>query len=220
MPLIARDNHPKLLRSPVPCRMLRHVPMQNPSGADFENHEDVQESGMWRSRQRRNHSPARTGRGSPRTCSTLVCPDLGRGGRDGMYRRTVRGDNRIPSFTRSSAAIRSSPHVRFAAAIVAISCCRSAGIVGRPGARDFHRQNNRNPFRCQRISVSGFTMTSKWRHSRKRDKLPRMMRVASSARRGFTRRSWYNASCFRRNRFSAASWARDRITDDASDARS
>ena len=55
-------------------------------------------------------------------------------------------------------AIRSSPHVRFAAAIVAINCCTSAGTRGRPRDLDFQRQNRRNPFRCQRISVSGFTM--------------------------------------------------------------
>jgi len=40
------------------------------------------------------------------------------------------------------------------------------------------------------------------------------MRVALSARRGFTRRSMYSASCFRKKRFSAASWARDRIPSD------
>jgi hypothetical protein len=126
----------------------------------------------------------------------------------------------MPSLTRSSAAIRSSPQVRFAAAIVAIDCCKSVGIGGRPGARDFQRQNNRNPFRCQRMSVSAFTTVSKWRHSRKRDKPTRMIRVASLARRGFTSRSRYNASCFRRNRFSAASWARDRIANDISATRS
>src|SRR5262245_54562844 len=35
------------------------------------------------------------------------------------------------------------------------------------------------------------------------------MRVASVARRGFTRRSRYSANCFRRNKFSAASCARE-----------
>ena len=42
--------------------------------------------------------------------------------------------------------------------------CDHASDVGRqsggPRALDFHRQNQRNPLRCQRISVSGFTMTS------------------------------------------------------------
>src|SRR6476646_3459350 len=72
-------------------------------------------------------------------------PAVGRGDRDSIYRRTVRGDTRIPSFTSSSLAMLSSPHVRFDAAIVAISRCTSTGIAGRPGARDFQRQNNRNP---------------------------------------------------------------------------
>ena len=116
--------------------------------------------------------------------------------------------------------MRSSPHVRFAVAIVAISSRRSAGIGGRPAARDFQRQNSRKPFRCQRMSVSGSTMVSKRRHSTIRDKATSVMRVASSARRGFTCRSKYNANCFRRNRFSAASWARDRNADAISRATS
>ena len=87
-------------------------------------------------------------------------PCLAGGGRDGMYRLTARGDTRIPSFTRSSAASRSSPHVRFAAAIVAMSCCKSTVIGSRPGARDVQCQNNRNPFRCHQMSVSGCTTVS------------------------------------------------------------
>jgi hypothetical protein len=39
-------------------------------------------------------------------------------------------------------------HVRFAAAISAIKCCTLAGTCGRPCGLDFHRQNKRNPFRC------------------------------------------------------------------------
>jgi hypothetical protein len=106
-------------------------------------------------------SLARTSRAWFRTNVRQACvPRFGRRGRDGMYRRTVRGDSRMPSFSRSSLAMRSSPHVRFAAAIVAISRCTSGEIAGRPGKRDYQRQNNRNPCRCQRISVSGFTMTS------------------------------------------------------------
>jgi len=116
--------------------------------------------------------------------------------------------------------MRSSPHVRFAVAIVAISSRRSAGTGGRPAARDFQRQNSRTPFRCHRMSVSGFTMVSTRRHATIRDKATSVMRVASSARRGFTRRSRYNANCFRRNRFSAASWARDRNADAISRATS
>jgi hypothetical protein len=116
----------------------------------------------------------------------------------------------MPSFNNNSEAIRSSPHVRFAVAMSAISRCRSAGTRGRPRARDFHRQNNRNPFRCHRISVSGFTIVRMRRQSISHDSPTSAIRVASSARRGLTWRSAYNASCFLRNRFSAASWPCDR----------
>ena len=111
-------------------------------------------------------SLASTARAWFRTKVLHVCvPCLELGGREGIYRRTVRGDTRMPSFTRSSSAIRSSPQVRFAAAIVAINCCKSAGIGGRPRARDFQRHHNRNPCRCQRMRVSGFTTVSKLRQS-------------------------------------------------------
>jgi hypothetical protein len=43
------------------------------------------------------------------------------------------------------------------AAIFAIKCPRSVGNRGRPCGIDFQRQNKRNPFRCHRMSVSGFT---------------------------------------------------------------
>jgi hypothetical protein len=139
--------------------MRYRVAMQNPSGPDFKHHEHVQDGNVAVTTTKK--SLASTNRAWFRTNVLQAwVPGFGRGSRDGMYRRTVRGDNRIPSFSRSSAAIRSSPHVRFAAAIVAISRCTFTGIAGRPGARDFQRQNNRNAFRCQRISVSGFTMTS------------------------------------------------------------
>src|SRR2546426_12659058 len=49
-----------------------------------------------------------------------------------MYRRTVRGETAIPSFSLSSAAMRSSPQVQFAAAISAISRRSSGGIRGGP----------------------------------------------------------------------------------------
>jgi hypothetical protein len=49
VPLIARHNHPKLLRGPVCCRMLRHVPMQDSSCTDFQNdkHVDHAECGCY-----------------------------------------------------------------------------------------------------------------------------------------------------------------------------
>jgi hypothetical protein len=53
--------------------------------------------------------------------------------------------------------------------ICAINRRRLAGIRGRPGFLGFHRQNNRNAFRCQRISVSGLTITSNFHQSTNRD---------------------------------------------------
>ena len=98
-------------------------------------------------------------------------PFVARGGPDGIYRRTVRRETRMPSLTRSSAAIRSSPQVRFAAAIVAINCCKSTGIGGRPDTRDFQRHHIRKPFDATRMSVSGLTTVSKCRHSTTVDKM-------------------------------------------------
>jgi hypothetical protein len=116
-----------------------------------------------------------------------------------MYRRTVRGETRIPSFTSSSEAIRSSPQVRFAAAMSAINRRSSAGSGGRPPGDDFHRQHSWNPFRCHRMSVSGFTTVRTRRQSISCDRATRAMRVASSRRGGLTCRSRYNANCLRRN---------------------
>jgi hypothetical protein len=56
----------------------------------------------------------------------------------------VRGDTLSPSFSRSSFAIRSSPQVGFAWAMLTMSRRKSVGIGGRPG-RDFHRQRSRQP---------------------------------------------------------------------------
>lgn len=137
---------------------------------------------------------------TPRLCARIGVP-----WRDNMNRLTVRGETPIPSFRRNSAAIRSSPHVLFAAAIVSISFCRFPGIGGLPGARDLQRQKTGIPFGCQPISVCGLTTVSSCRHSRNRDNATSVIRVALSARRGFACRSTYNANCFRSNRFSAAS---------------
>ena len=120
----------------------------------------------------------------------------------------MRGDTRIPSFTSSSAAIRSSPHVRFAAAVSAMIVCNPAGTRGRLRDRDLRRRNNWNPFRCQRINVSGLTTVRTRRHSISRDSATRTIRVALSARLGRVFRSTYNASCLRGNRFSPTELAR------------
>ena len=117
----------------------------------------------------------------------------------------VRGEIRIPIFNRSSFAIGSSPQVQLFVAISAINFRTATGTRGRPLDRDFHFQNKRNPFRCQRIRVSGFTTNSASRHSKNLESLAIVKRIASLARRGFCFRSTYRASCLRRNKFSAAS---------------
>ena len=71
-------------------------------------------------------------------------------------------------------------------------------------ARDFHRQNRRNPFRCHRTSVSGFTTMRTFFQSNSRASATIVNLVALSVRRGVCSRSTKNMSCFRRKRFSAA----------------
>ena len=58
-------------------------------------------------------------------------------------------------------------------------------------------RESRNPFRCHRIKVSGFTTIKRCCQATSRDSVPSTNRVASSARRGFTCRSTYSANCFR-----------------------
>jgi hypothetical protein len=66
--------------------------------------------------------------------------------------------------------------------------CKSLGKGGRPGV-DFHRHKSRKPWRCQRSRVTGFTITSTLRQSKKWLSQISAMRVASLARRGLTWRS-------------------------------
>ncbi len=65
----------------------------------------------------------------------------------------------------AGAAIRSSPRVRFAVAISAISRWSCSGIRERPQRRDVQRQNSRKPCRCHRTSGSGCTTERMRRHS-------------------------------------------------------
>jgi hypothetical protein len=119
----------------------------------------------------------------------------------GRFMRSVRmrcGETRMPSLTRSSAAIRPSPQVRFAAGHHRNQLLQVPWNRRRPGARDFQRHHNRNPWRCHRMSVCGFTTINTFRQSRNRDSATSVMRVASSARRGFARRSTYIAKLFSR----------------------
>ena len=109
-------------------------------------------------------------------------------GNPGKYLLTVRADTRIPRFRRSSLAMRSSPHEGFSCAIRRIRACICWGIGGRP-ARDFSRQNNFHPTRCQRIKVSGRTTTSAPRQLKNRERSAEVIRVTELTRRGFIPRS-------------------------------
>src|ERR1700757_934810 len=80
-------------------------------------------------------------------CEDVLLPPLGSLS-CGQYARTVRGETKIPSFTDSSAAMRSSPQVGFSCTMRTISWRRFSGIRGLPN-RDFLRQNSLNPWRCQ-----------------------------------------------------------------------
>ena len=66
----------------------------------------------------------------------------------------------------------------------------------------------------------GFTTLRSVRQAMTRDKTTKVIRVALFGRRGFTCRSMYNASCFLKNRFSAASCVCDRQPEETSRSRS
>jgi len=69
----------------------------------------------------------------------------------------------MPSLS-SSPWIRGAPQNGLARLMSRINWRISRGTFGLPPrARDFHRQNNRNPARCQRMTVSGLTITKVFR---------------------------------------------------------
>jgi len=97
--------------------------------------------------------------------------------------------------------MRSSPQVGFSLAISTISFCNSAGTRGRLRGFDFHLQNSREPFRCHRMKVSGWTIVRARRHANRRESSTRVSRLASLARRALrnwrcTRSTW----CYVRTR--------------------
>src|SRR5262249_55537887 len=71
--LIAQHNHPKLLRSPIRCRMRRHIPMQDSSGTDFQpdKHVDHAEGGGYDDKETAGqHRPGGVPHeGAPRLCA-------------------------------------------------------------------------------------------------------------------------------------------------------
>jgi hypothetical protein len=99
----------------------------------------------------------------------------------GRYLRTVRGEIGILNLSNSSLAIHSSPDSGFALAILRISARSSCGMGGRPG-RDFSRQNNLQPARCQRSKVAGRTTTRALRQSNRLASTTKLTRVPASIR--------------------------------------
>jgi hypothetical protein len=90
----------------------------------------------------------------------------------------------------SSSAMRPSPQHGFSSAIVMMSARRFLGSGGRPSARDFHRQNSRNPPRCQRTNVLGLTIASACAHGKNRLKTTSASFAAGVGRRRRAFRSW------------------------------
>jgi hypothetical protein len=130
-------------------------------------------------------------------------PEPPRGLSRSRYVPTFRGETRIPNFSDSSWAILFSHPVAFSRAIRSTNSRRSFGTAGRPGLRDFHRQKTLNAVRCHPTEVSGFTTTNTSRQSKNFASPAIARRIEAVVRRGLILRSWNEASCFRRNRFSA-----------------
>jgi hypothetical protein len=85
----------------------------------------------------------------------------------GISLNTVRSETSIPSLS-SSPWTRGAPHNGLAIAVLRMSARTSAEVLLRSlrprPLRDFQRQNSLEPSRCQRITVSGFTITMTSRH--------------------------------------------------------
>ena len=114
-------------------------------------------------------------------------------------------ETQMPSLS-NSPRIRSAPQSRFCPAISMIKATVSAGIFGlEDAALDLYFQNRRNPWRCHRRSVSGWTMKSACFHAR--DARARRIKIRRSffafvGRLTCRRRMM---SCCRRRAFSATS---------------
>ncbi len=83
-----------------------------------------------------------------------------------VYLETVGSEISIPSLS-NSPWILGAPHKGFVRLMVRIKSRTSRDTGGRPGlpCRIFHRQNTRNPLRCQATTVSGLTIINADRQS-------------------------------------------------------
>ena len=185
--LIAGHNGAELLDRPRGCGVLGHVPMHDPTCADVQDHEDVHGAECCG----RRHEEVTRERGVGVVANEGAPPlrRRARASRRGYVPPHRPRRHADPQLELQFAAIRSSPHVAFARAMVAIRRCTWPWSGGRPHGCDFHRQKRRNRFRCHRSIVSGFTMVRAARQSIRRARTTSVIRVASSARRGRTPRS-------------------------------
>ena len=131
-----------------------------------------------------------------------------------MYLATVRSATSCPKRSNSE-QIRGAPQPGFSRDIFWINSRTSQGMGGRPGSphRDFQRQNNVKPCRCQRMTVSGCTTQSADRQlDQSRDRHTQKIR---SRGRNFGRFTdcLYTASCCRSARFSVANLDRATSSD-------
>ena len=129
-----------------------------------------------------------------------------------MYLATVTWDTSIPSLS-SSPWIRGAPQSGFAKLILRINSRTSPSIAGLPGSpcRLFHCQYQRNPLRCQEITVSGFTISSAERHCDQRRESPTQSSRSAEFRRSRPRCDLFRTvSWWRRARISTCRAARDR----------
>ncbi len=183
--MVAWNGFSELLQRPLRGRMCGHVVMENPTAFYLHHDENIQhpESGRDRNQEVTSHDALRMilDEGSPVLRRRSGAP--GPSGCVGQYLRTVRGETRMPSFSQSSSATRSSPQVMFSLTIRAMSWRMSLGSGGRP-PRDFQRQYSLKALRCRRTKVAGVTMASASFQSKSRDQSTSDNRAASVRRRG------------------------------------
>ncbi len=100
--------------------------------------------------------------------------------------------------------MRSVPHSGFSRDSRAMSSRTSELSRGRPAGRpDFHHQKGRHPWRCQRMTVSGWTSTSWRRQSRHRRRTTSQNTLSRRRSRGWGWVRSTTASCWRSRRFSS-----------------
>jgi hypothetical protein len=123
--------------------------------------------------------------------------------RSHRYRDTVRSETVMPSFT-NSPWIRGAPQRRFSVAMRRMRARTSATMRGLPGRRrGRRRQHPRNPSRCQRATVAGWTRTrASCQRGHQRRKHSQSKRPAERKRRSERPRtpSWWRSAKYSKRR--------------------